>query len=93
VLVGALMPPPTPFKLVVIGSGAFEMSLRNFVFALTVARVIRYFGLGFLAVHYGIQTEDFVLQHKVSTSVVMLGAVLLLYIIVRSIFRPKATAA
>jgi membrane protein YqaA with SNARE-associated domain len=93
VLVGALMPPPTPFKLVVIGSGAFEMSLRNFVFALTIARVIRYFGLGFLAVHYGIQTEDFMLQHKVSTSLVTLGTVLAFYIFVRLIFRPKTHAA
>jgi membrane protein YqaA with SNARE-associated domain len=93
VIVGALMPPPTPFKLVVIGSGAFEMSLRNFVLALTIARVIRYFGLGFLAVHYGTQAEDFVLQHKVSTSLVMLGAVLVFYVIVRLIFRPKPTAA
>ena len=65
VMVGALMPPPTPFKLVVIGSGAFEMSLRNFVFALTIARVIRYFGLGFLAVRYGDRAAEFVLQHKV----------------------------
>jgi uncharacterized membrane protein YdjX (TVP38/TMEM64 family) len=91
VIVGALMPPPMPFKLVVIGSGAFEVSLRNFVFALTIARVIRYFGLGFLAVHYGNQTKEFVLQHKVSTSLVMLGAVLVFYIIVRLIFRPKST--
>ena len=87
------MPPPTPFKLVVIGSGAFDMSLRNFVLALTIARVIRYFGLGFLAVHYGIQTEDFVLHHKVSTSLVTLGAVLACYLVVRLIYRPKTTAA
>jgi len=93
VLVGALMPPPTPFKLVVIGSGAFNMSLRNFVFALTIARVIRYFGLGFLAVRYGDQATQFVLQHKVSMSLVILGAVLVFYVIVRLLLRPKATAA
>jgi membrane protein YqaA with SNARE-associated domain len=89
VLVGALMPPPTPFKLVVLGSGAFNMSFRNFVLALTLARVIRYFGLGFLAVRYGDQATHFVLQHKVSMSVVILGAVLLFYIIVKLALRPK----
>jgi len=93
VLVGALMPPPTPFKLVVIGSGAFEMSLRNFVLALTLARVIRYFGLGFLAVRYGDQATQFVLQHKVSMSVAILGAVLLFYVLVRLMFRSKEAAS
>jgi membrane protein YqaA with SNARE-associated domain len=93
VLVGALMPPPTPFKLVVIGSGAFNMSLRNFVLALTLARVIRYFGLGFLAVRYGDQATQFVLQHKVSMSLVILGAVLLFYLIVKLALRPKSADA
>jgi membrane protein YqaA with SNARE-associated domain len=93
VLVGALMPPPTPFKLVVIGSGAFNMSLRNFVIALTLARVIRYFGLGFLAVRYGDQATDFVLHHKVTMSLITLGAVLIFYVIVRLMFRSKPTAA
>jgi membrane protein YqaA with SNARE-associated domain len=93
VLVGALMPPPTPFKLVVIGSGAFNMSLRNFVLALTLARVIRYFGLGFLAVRYGDQATQFVLQHKVSMSLVILGAVLLFYVLVRLMFRSKEAAS
>jgi membrane protein YqaA with SNARE-associated domain len=93
VLVGALMPPPTPFKLVVIGAGAFNTSLRSFVFALTIARVIRYFGLGFLAVRYGVQATQYVMQHKVSMSLGILGAVSVFYLIVRLIFRPKATAA
>ena len=89
VLVGALMPPPTPFKLVVLGSGAFNMSFRNFVLALTLARVIRYFGLGFLAVRYGDQATQFVLQHKVSMSLVILAAVLLTYVTVKLALRPK----
>jgi membrane protein YqaA with SNARE-associated domain len=93
VLVGALMPPPTPFKLVVLGSGAFNMSLRNFVFALTIARVIRYFGLGFLAVRYGDRATQFVLHHKVSMSLTVLGAVLLFYVIVRLVMRPKSSEA
>jgi membrane protein YqaA with SNARE-associated domain len=92
VLVGALMPPPTPFKLVVLGSGAFNMSFRNFVVALTLARVIRYFGLGFLAVRYGDQATQFLMQHKVSMSLVILGTVLLFYVIVKLALRPKNAA-
>jgi membrane protein YqaA with SNARE-associated domain len=93
VLVGALLPPPMPFKLVVLGSGAFEMSLRNFVLALTLARVIRYFGLGFLAVRYGDQATQFVLQHKVLMSLVILGAVLVFYVLARLMFRSKETVS
>ena len=93
VLVGALLPPPMPFKLVVLGSGAFDMSLRNFVLALTLARAIRYFGLGFLAVRYGDQATQFVLQHKVSMSLVILGSVLLFYVFVRLMFRSKEIAS
>jgi len=92
VLVGALMPPPTPFKLVVLGSGAFNMSLRNFVIALTLARVIRYFGLGFLAVRYGDPATQFVLQHKLMMSLTTLGAVLFSYLVVRFALRARDSA-
>ena len=93
VLVGALLPPPAPFKLVVIGAGAFNTSLRNFVLALMIARGIRYFGLGYLAIRFGDQAEQFVQQHKLSMSLVILGAVLFLYLIVRLAFRPRNTSA
>lgn len=92
VMVGALMPPPTPFKLVVLGSGAFNMSLRNFVLALTLARAIRYFGLGFLAVRYGNQAADFVQQHKLMMSLATLGAVLFFYLVVRFVLRSPDSA-
>jgi membrane protein YqaA with SNARE-associated domain len=93
VLVGALLPPPAPFKLVVIGAGAFNTSLRSFVVALLVARGIRYFGLGYLAIRFGDQAEQFVQQHKLSMSLVILGAVLFSYLIVRLAFRPRNTAS
>ncbi len=92
VLVGALLPPPAPFKLVVIGAGAFNTSLRSFVLALTIARAVRYFGLGYLAIRYGDQAAQFVQQHKLSMSLVMLGAVLFSYLIVRFAFRPRQSA-
>jgi membrane protein YqaA with SNARE-associated domain len=89
VLVGALLPPPAPFKLVVIGAGAFNTSLRSFVIALTIARALRYFGLGYLAIRYGDQAQQFMEQHKLSMSLVMLGAVFFSYLIVRFAFRPR----
>jgi membrane protein YqaA with SNARE-associated domain len=92
VLVGALLPPPAPFKLVVIGAGAFNTSLRSFLVALTIARAVRYFGLGYLAIRFGDQAGQYVQQHKLAMSLVTLGAVLLSYLIVRFAFRPRDAA-
>jgi len=92
VLVGALLPPPAPFKLVVIGAGAFNTSLRSFILALTIARAARYLGLGYLAIRYGDQAAQYVQQHKLAMSVATLGAVLFSYLVVRFAFRMRNTA-
>src|ERR1700687_4420368 len=55
ILAVALLPPPTPFKAFVIAAGALEMPVRTFVLGLTLARGIRFFGEGILAVKYGDQ--------------------------------------
>jgi len=52
-LVGAILPPPTPFKLVVIAAGLVKGRFENFILALTIGRSIRYAGEAILAVRYG----------------------------------------
>jgi membrane protein YqaA with SNARE-associated domain len=73
-LIGALLPPPTPFKFFVLAAGVFEVPLASFTSAIALARVFRYFGLGFLAVRYGAQALPYLSQHKL---LVVLAAVLL----------------
>ena len=51
-LIAALLPPPTPFKFFVFAAGVFEVPLWSFASAISLARVIRYFGFGYLAVRY-----------------------------------------
>jgi membrane protein YqaA with SNARE-associated domain len=53
ILIAALLPPPTPFKVFVFAAGVFEVPLGTFVSAIGLARAIRYFGIGYLAVRYG----------------------------------------
>ncbi len=48
-LIAALLPPPTPFKFFVFAAGVFEVPLWSYTSAITLARVIRYFGIGYLA--------------------------------------------
>lgn len=68
VLLGALMPPPMPFKLVILAAGAAEMPKRPFVFSLTLARVIRFSVEGFLAVRYGAEALPFLEAHKFAST-------------------------
>jgi membrane protein YqaA with SNARE-associated domain len=87
ILVTALLPPPTPFKVFVIAAGALEMPVRTFVLGLLVARAFRFFGEGFLAVRYGHQASQFLLTHKLEFAGITLCVVLFLYLVSRIVFR------
>jgi membrane protein YqaA with SNARE-associated domain len=89
IIVTALLPPPTPFKVFVIAAGALEMPVRTFMLGLLVARGIRFFGEGFLAVRYGDQASNFLLAHKFEVAGMALGVVLVLYLASRIAFRPN----
>lgn len=76
-LVAALLPPPTPFKFFVLAAGVFRVPLWSFASAITLARSVRYFAIGYLAVKYGSQALPFLASHKllVATLIVVLVAV------------------
>ena len=89
ILVTALLPPPTPFKVFVIAAGALEMPVRPFVLGLLAARGFRYFGEGYLAVKYGDQAAGFLLTHKLEVAAITLGVVFCLYLGSRLAFRAR----
>jgi membrane protein YqaA with SNARE-associated domain len=89
ILVTALLPPPTPFKVFVIAAGALEMPVRTFVLGLLAARAIRFFGEGFLAIRYGDQAGQFILTHKLEVTGIVLGIVICLYLLSLLAFRPR----
>lgn len=88
-LLAALLPPPTPFKVFVFAGGVFEVPLGSFVSAIGLARAIRYFGFGYLAVRYGNQAMPFLAQHKVEVAVAVILFVALSYGLSRLILREK----
>jgi membrane protein YqaA with SNARE-associated domain len=55
VLLPSILPPPFPFKIFVLSSGALGLSLPRFVAAIMLGRAVRYFGEAWLAVRYGDQ--------------------------------------
>ena len=76
ILITALLPPPTPFKFFVLAAGVFRVPLWSFVAAVTIARVVRYFAVGYLAVTYGSQALPYLATHKlvvVAVLVVLVG--------------------
>ena len=49
----ALLPPPLPFKMFVATAGALQFPRRRFLLTILIARSLRYYTEGILAVFYG----------------------------------------
>jgi len=49
----AMLPPPTPFKAVVLAAAAFEMSFLRFLLAIFAGRFVRFSILGLLTLRFG----------------------------------------
>src|SRR6266571_2207972 len=71
-LIAALLPPPTPFKVFVVAAGVFEVPLASFASAITLARAVRYFGIGYLAIRYGREAMPYLMQHKLNVAVFLI---------------------
>jgi membrane protein YqaA with SNARE-associated domain len=86
-LITAILPPPTPFKVFVLAAGVFEVPLSSFVAAVTLARAIRYFGIGYLAIRYGKDAMPFLAHHKLRVTVVVIAMVGISYVLSRLILK------
>ena len=94
-LLAALLPPPTPFKIFVFAAGVFEVPLISFVSAIALARAIRYFGMGYLAIRYGNQAMPFLAAHKLEVTIGVIVFAAASYALSRLILRekPESSAA
>jgi membrane protein YqaA with SNARE-associated domain len=86
-LAAALLPPPTPFKVFVFAAGVFKVPLSSFVAAIALARAIRYFGEGYLAIRYGNDALPFIAHHKLQVAVGAIIFVAISYALSRLILR------
>jgi membrane protein YqaA with SNARE-associated domain len=92
-LVAALLPPPTPFKFFVLAAGVFEVPLASFTSAISLARLIRYFGVGYLAVKYGNDALPFISRHWIGVVTFLMVFVVVSYGLSRWILRERTTPA
>ncbi len=88
-LLAAMLPPPTPFKFFVFAAGVFEVPLASYVSAISLARLIRYFGVGYLAVKYGNDALPFLARHKVEVVIFLAVLVAVSYLLSRWILRAR----
>jgi membrane protein YqaA with SNARE-associated domain len=86
-LVAALLPPPTPFKFFVFAAGVFEQPLWSYSSAIGLARVFRYFGIGYLAVRYGHEALPYIKGHKLEVVLAVVVLVGVSYALSRVILK------
>ena len=88
-LIAALLPPPTPFKIFVFAAGVFEVPLHSYTTAITIARLFRYFGIGYLAIRYGADALPYLMHHKLQVAAVVISLVIVSYVLSRVVLRRR----
>jgi len=63
VVVPAMLPPPVPLKLFVLGAGAAGMATGTFAWAIGIGRGVRYLVEGALAYYYGAAAFEYIKRH------------------------------
>ena len=84
--VPALLPPPMPFKIFVSMAGALEYPRWRFMVTIMIARALRYYIEGTLAVFYGRTVIDFIKKYGFPVLAIVVSACvvgLTIYLIVQ----------
>jgi membrane protein YqaA with SNARE-associated domain len=93
--VPALLPPPMPFKIFVATAGALEYPRWRFILTVMIARSVRYFVEGTLAVFYGEQVLVFMRDNGLYI-LSGVGALLVVgvggYVLFKHVRAPRQTA-
>jgi membrane protein YqaA with SNARE-associated domain len=96
-MVPAMLPPPTPFKLFVFSAGVFDMKPIPFLLAIVSGRLVRFGTLSILTVFFGPQivaeTKALVKTHPSLLVLIVVGVILLAYLVFKLLQRPAKEIA
>jgi len=71
----ALLPPPAPFVLFLFVAGAMQYSVKKFLVALTLGRIVRYSILGYLGARYGRHVLAIIAKHGHPLLIAVIGLI------------------
>lgn len=80
----AMLPPPTPFKLFVLGAAIFEMRYAHFLAAIFAGRFVRFFVLSILTIKFGpqfIQIAGGLFRHHLNWVLAAVGVALAVWLV------------
>ncbi len=80
-LVGAVLPPPFPFKLFLLTAGVFRMNVWRFLIALAIGRAVRFTLEAWMAVQYGDQAMTIFKQHYPKIGLGIAAVIILIFIV------------
>jgi membrane protein DedA with SNARE-associated domain len=88
IAVAALLPPPMPLVPFVFAAGAMQYSVKKFLVAMTLGRIVRYSTLAYLGARYGRHVLAMIAQHGHPVLVAVIGLILagvaaIIFILVR----------
>ncbi len=89
-LVACVLPPPTPFKVIVLSAGILRVDPVRFGAALLLGRCLRFGADAWLGAHYGPQAEAYLKQNFVWASLVAAAVIVLATLLYRRLRRPRA---
>ncbi len=96
-MVPAMLPPPTPFKLLVFSAGVFEMKVVTFLLAIISGRLLRFGILSGLTIAFGPQIvadiKYLVKAHPALLVLIVLALGVVVYLILRSLRQPAKEIA
>jgi membrane protein YqaA with SNARE-associated domain len=88
----AMLPPPMPFKIFVLGAAVFEMNFGHFLAAIFGGRFVRFLALSLLTLWFGpqiVQLAGALFKRHLVAVLAILGAVALVVWLVRRTQRKK----
>ncbi|MHB8500041.1 MAG: YqaA family protein [Candidatus Acidiferrales bacterium] len=94
IAIPGVLPPPMPFVPFLLAAGALQYSVRKFLLAMTLGRIVRYMTLAYLAARYGREMLSFLSKHGNPVLAGVVGLIVtvgLVYLVFRGIRNKKQT--
>jgi membrane protein YqaA with SNARE-associated domain len=94
-VIPAMLPPPTPFKLLTLAAAVSEMKLSHFLLAIFAGRFLRFLGVAWLTMKYGpdiVRVSGTLFREHLQWLLGAVAAGLMIWLIVRRIKGKKKSS-